>query len=231
MAVVTTQAYDSLDPAQVDRRRGARARSRPRRDGNARARWPEARPSSAAWPSACCAPSIEPVLAVKEDPETAAKPIAKIVAGGRLLAPLRSRPRGRRPALAARLSAFVDVIHALDLPGRLRSLPLGGRSPEIKRRDRGEMSPSEARGHPRSRLEKRQIRVNNPLPPRAPRPVIADVARQIDCQLIVMGTRGRSGLAHVLLGSVAERTLRTAPCSVLCVQAADARSTVAARAA
>jgi nucleotide-binding universal stress UspA family protein len=34
-----------------------------------------------------------------------------------------------------------------------------------------------------------------------------------------MGTQGRSGLAHVLLGSVAERTLRTAPCSVLCVRA------------
>jgi nucleotide-binding universal stress UspA family protein len=37
-----------------------------------------------------------------------------------------------------------------------------------------------------------------------------------------MGTRGQSGVAHVLLGSVAERTLRAAPCSVLCVKASDA---------
>ena len=39
--------------------------------------------------------------------------------------------------------------------------------------------------------------------------------------LVVMGTRGTTGLAHVLLGSVAERTLRTAPCPVLTVRAEE----------
>lgn len=39
--------------------------------------------------------------------------------------------------------------------------------------------------------------------------------------LIVMGTHGRTGLAHAFLGSVAERTLRTAPCPVLTVRAGD----------
>ena len=38
-------------------------------------------------------------------------------------------------------------------------------------------------------------------------------ARQVD--LIVMGTHGRTGLTHVLLGSVAERVVRLAPCPVL----------------
>ena len=37
--------------------------------------------------------------------------------------------------------------------------------------------------------------------------------------LIVMGTRGLSGIKHVMLGSVAERTVRIAPCPVMTVKA------------
>jgi hypothetical protein len=36
--------------------------------------------------------------------------------------------------------------------------------------------------------------------------------------LIVMGSHGRTGIAHVLLGSVAEAVVRTAPCPVLTVR-------------
>jgi universal stress protein A len=43
--------------------------------------------------------------------------------------------------------------------------------------------------------------------------VEAAKARQVD--LIVMGTHGRTGFLHVLLGSVAERVVRLAPCPVL----------------
>ncbi|HMC94027.1 MAG TPA: universal stress protein, partial [Polyangia bacterium] len=35
--------------------------------------------------------------------------------------------------------------------------------------------------------------------------------------LIVMGTHGRSGLAHALMGSVAERVVRHCPCPILIV--------------
>lgn len=39
--------------------------------------------------------------------------------------------------------------------------------------------------------------------------------------LVVVGTHGRTGLKHVLLGSVAERVVRHAPCAVLVVRARD----------
>ena len=43
-------------------------------------------------------------------------------------------------------------------------------------------------------------------------------ARQLGADLIVMGTHGRTGLAHLLIGSVAERVFRTAPCPVMTVR-------------
>lgn len=52
----------------------------------------------------------------------------------------------------------------------------------------------------------------------SPADAISDTAQSIGADLIVMGTRGLSGLKHVLLGSVAERTLRIAPCPVLTVK-------------
>jgi nucleotide-binding universal stress UspA family protein len=46
--------------------------------------------------------------------------------------------------------------------------------------------------------------------------VEAAKARQVD--LIVMGTHGHTGLMYVFLGSVAEKVVRLAPCSVLVVR-------------
>ena len=45
-----------------------------------------------------------------------------------------------------------------------------------------------------------------------------ELAGRIDAGMIAMGTKGLTGLKHVLLGSVAERTIRTAPCPVLTVK-------------
>jgi nucleotide-binding universal stress UspA family protein len=48
-------------------------------------------------------------------------------------------------------------------------------------------------------------------------PAIVEYARERDIDLIVMGTHGRTGMAHLLIGSVAERVVRTAHCPVLTV--------------
>ena len=47
---------------------------------------------------------------------------------------------------------------------------------------------------------------------------IVRVAQEEHADMIVMGTHGRSGLNRVLLGSVAERVVRLAPCPVLTVR-------------
>src|SRR5262245_51325146 len=47
---------------------------------------------------------------------------------------------------------------------------------------------------------------------------IVEAARGESCDLIVMGSHGRSGLAHLLLGSVAEKVVRKAACPVLTVR-------------
>jgi nucleotide-binding universal stress UspA family protein len=46
---------------------------------------------------------------------------------------------------------------------------------------------------------------------------ICQSAAQEQVDLIIMGSHGRTGLSHVLLGSVAERVVRHAPCPVLVV--------------
>jgi len=52
----------------------------------------------------------------------------------------------------------------------------------------------------------------------SPRPTIVEAALELNCQLIVMGTHGRSGLAHLLLGSVAEYVVRNSKVPVLTVR-------------
>jgi len=52
----------------------------------------------------------------------------------------------------------------------------------------------------------------------SPRPVIVDAALELNCQMIIMGTHGRSGLAHLLLGSVAEYVVRNSKVPVLTVR-------------
>jgi nucleotide-binding universal stress UspA family protein len=52
----------------------------------------------------------------------------------------------------------------------------------------------------------------------APATAIVDYAKANGIDLIVVGTHGRRAVAHLLMGSVAERVVRTAPCPVLTVR-------------
>jgi nucleotide-binding universal stress UspA family protein len=66
--------------------------------------------------------------------------------------------------------------------------------------------------------ERRGIAVTTRMATGIPSEEVITAARAEDSDLIVVGTRGKTGLAHVLLGSTAERVIRGAPCPVLAVR-------------
>ncbi|MBX7105295.1 MAG: universal stress protein [Gemmataceae bacterium] len=79
------------------------------------------------------------------------------------------------------------------------------------------------RAYWREQLE--QIRPANPNIPVEhvflegnPADVIPNYASEAGVDMVVMGTHGRTAQERLLMGSVAEQTLRTAPCSVLVVK-------------
>jgi nucleotide-binding universal stress UspA family protein len=62
------------------------------------------------------------------------------------------------------------------------------------------------------------IRVEHHFEEGEPAATILQVAQKNECDLIVMGSHGRTGLNRLLMGSVAEQIVRRAPCPVLTVK-------------
>lgn len=69
-----------------------------------------------------------------------------------------------------------------------------------------------------SRKIKEGIEVENMIVSGTPFLEIIRTAREKNVDLIVIATHGRTGLEHVLFGSVAEKVVRKAPCSVYVVK-------------
>lgn len=70
----------------------------------------------------------------------------------------------------------------------------------------------------KGRAERRGLAVTTRVATGIPSEEAITVAGAEDSDLLVVGTRGKTGLAHVLLGSTAERIIRGAPCPVLTVR-------------
>lgn len=62
------------------------------------------------------------------------------------------------------------------------------------------------------------VRVHQKVEIGAPEANIVDEAKRTGADLIVISTHGRSGLTHILLGSVTEKVVRRAPCPVLSIR-------------
>lgn len=75
-----------------------------------------------------------------------------------------------------------------------------------------QLSPAQARLDAAGRFHTTHIHVGQPAE------VIAKIAGELKCDLIVMGSHGRSGVAGLVMGSVASRVLHLASCPVLLVK-------------
>ncbi len=70
----------------------------------------------------------------------------------------------------------------------------------------------------KARAVRRGIAVTTRVATGIPSEEVITAAKAEDSDLLVVGTRGKTGLAHILLGSTAERVIRGAPCPVLTVR-------------
>ncbi len=119
--------------------------------------------------------------------------------------------------MARRYGAAIQLLHVMEEFAHM-SVCLEGcvYLPEIGEKLKGE---AEARlAALAQRCEAAGVAVRTRLLIGRPIEGILKTAKDATPDLIVMGTHGRGGLAHLLLGSVAERVVRTAPCPVLTVR-------------
>jgi nucleotide-binding universal stress UspA family protein len=129
--------------------------------------------------------------------------------------------------LAKELGADVDVMHAWHPSQEIG--PIVGAFDHSAERDRAladfvQTDAGKELKRVLFRLEARGVNVHGRLEAGSPRHAIVDAAAHGDYDLIVMGTHGRTGLAHVVAGSVAEWVVRHAPVPVLTVR--DSLATV-----
>lgn len=109
------------------------------------------------------------------------------------------------------------TLHALYVvnTASLSNLPLEGSMDTVSRslRDEGEAALDEV-----ERLVPDDIPLETTTVEGSPAREIVSYAADSGCDLVVMGTHGRSGVDRLLLGSVAERAVRRSPVPVLTVR-------------
>ena len=113
--------------------------------------------------------------------------------------------------LARQFRAHLTLVHVVDLPEEFSEVNAAAYLRVMESTVQREM---ETR---RKRVEEAAVPVDTIVVRGAAAQTIVDTARGKGVDLIVMGTHGRTGLQHILIGSVAERVVRLAPCPVMVV--------------
>ena len=111
-------------------------------------------------------------------------------------------------------SAHMDLLHVVEMqPG----LELAASVPDPLRESR-RMESERLLGDLATLVKRGGVGVAWHLRQGIPSEQIAQAALEQRADLVVVGTHGRTGLDHILLGSTAERVIRQAPCPVLTVR-------------
>jgi nucleotide-binding universal stress UspA family protein len=120
--------------------------------------------------------------------------------------------------LAARFDAALRVLHVVETP-----FPLGSElyTPEVAKAGEAALQTAQRQLAETMAKSARGEVIGQVLVGPASRTIV-EYARDHDVDLIVMGTHGRRALAHLVMGSVAERVVRTAPCPVFTVRTTEA---------
>jgi nucleotide-binding universal stress UspA family protein len=114
--------------------------------------------------------------------------------------------------LAGRLQARITLVHVIQLPAL--GAPVAGSLPVSYLHDL-EVKTAELMESYAQRVREAGLECDTAIVQGVPSQQITDLAHTSGVDLIVMGTHGRTGLQHLLMGSVAEKVVRMAPCSVL----------------
>jgi nucleotide-binding universal stress UspA family protein len=128
------------------------------------------------------------------------------------------RAIARAVLLARWFGATVTVVHVIPTPLWVVSADAGvphAVPGELLRFQRGEQSA--ALEHFVAPHQGKGVIVRTRLLEGDPSRLIQEAARELPADLVVMGTHGRGGFEHLLLGSVTEKVLRLSPCPVLIV--------------
>ena len=119
-------------------------------------------------------------------------------------------------AYASKFGATIDLVHVFSSPvPAVYAYDVA--IPDALVRDAQNAAKAKLEAN-RERVQSANIEVTTHLAEAPAHTAITQLAEEIAADLLVMGTRGHTGLKHALMGSVAERTLRHSPCSVLVVK-------------
>ena len=124
-------------------------------------------------------------------------------------------------SLGQKLGARLVIVHAFEVTFTGTPYGVDTMPPDVAKRIRA--AAAEALDAIADRARKAGApRVEAELREGKPWEEIDRVAEERKADLVVVGTHGRRGLSRALLGSVAEKVVRTAPCAVLTVRAGPA---------